>query len=188
MYKYWFLETAIKGLLLINFIAFKRGINQYSIKLFPFANLAIKIKYLPATFYFESFGQKIQRFLFFLPYLYICTYKVYCFNEAGSPKPKPAESPMPLQPRPELSQPEEENQSQPVPVVQQNPPTIAVEDVPVVRTPKRQSYLPIIPSPLLQDCTPQPRFTRSLLKHTPLNATEDKIETPRPRRQSLRLI
>nr|XP_034312525.1 disks large-associated protein 5 isoform X2 [Crassostrea gigas] len=106
--------------------------------------------------------------------------------EAGSPKPKPAESPMPLQPRPDLSQPEEENQSQPVSGVQQNPPTIAVEDVSVVRTPKRQSYLPIIPSPLLQDCTPQPRFTRSLLKHTPLNATEDKIETPRPRRQSLR--
>uniref|UniRef100_K1PS34 Disks large-associated protein 5 n=1 Tax=Magallana gigas TaxID=29159 RepID=K1PS34_MAGGI len=106
--------------------------------------------------------------------------------EAGSPKPKPAESPMPLQPIPDLSQPEEENQSQPVSGVQQNPPTIAVEDVSVVRTPKRQSYLPIIPSPLLQDCTPQPRFTRSLLKHTPLNATEDKIETPRPRRQSLR--
>lgn len=95
---------------------------------------------------------------------------------------------MPLQPRPDLSQPEEENQSQPVSGVQQNPPTIAVEDVSVVRTPKRQSYLPIIPSPLLQDCTPQPRFTRSLLRHTPLNATEDKIETPRPRRQSLRLI
>lgn len=71
MYKYWFLETAIKGLLLINLIAFKRGINQYSIKLFPLANLAIKIKYLPATFYFESFCLKIQRFLFFFCLIYI---------------------------------------------------------------------------------------------------------------------
>lgn len=144
---------------------------------------------MPASICFESFRLRIQYFLWFFCLInsYVCI-KLFFFNKAGSPKPKPAESPMPLQPRPDLSQPEEENQSQPVSGVQQNPPTIAVEDVSVVRTPKRQSYLPIIPSPLLQDCTPQPRFTRSLLRHTPLNATEDKIETPRPRRQSLRLI
>lgn len=72
MYKYWFLETAIKGLLLINFIAFKRGINQYSIKLFPFANLAIKIKYLPATFYFESSeNPKVSFFFALFIYMYI---------------------------------------------------------------------------------------------------------------------
>lgn len=144
---------------------------------------------MSASICFESFRLRIQYFLWFFCLInsYVCI-KFFFFNKAGSPKPKPAESPMPLQPRPDLSQPEEENQSQPVSGAQQNPPTIAVEDVSVVRTPKRQSYLPIIPSPLLQDCTPQPRFTRSLLRHTPLNATEDKIETPRPRRQSLRLI
>ncbi|XP_061175405.1 uncharacterized protein LOC133184373 [Saccostrea echinata] len=108
--------------------------------------------------------------------------------EVESPKPKVIESPMPLQPRSEeKTEPVEDNTSQPT-VVQDKPPAIMVEDVAVIRTPKRQSYVPVIPSPLLQDSTPQPRFTRSLLKATPSgNQTEEKTtETPRPRRQSLR--
>ncbi|XP_062601997.1 neurofilament heavy polypeptide-like [Saccostrea cucullata] len=114
--------------------------------------------------------------------------------EAGSPKPKSVESPkpkeelpMPLQPKSgEEIEPMEDSTSQPA-VVQDKPPAILVEDVAMIRTPKRQSYVPVIPSPLLQDSTPQPRFTRSLLKATPSgNQTEEKTETPRPRRQSLR--
>lgn len=116
------------------------------------------------------------------------------FSLGGSPKSQTdtRKSPMPLQPRPDLSQPVEESTSQStVPVIQHKAIILTVEDVPIVRTPKRQSYLPAVPSPLLQDSTPQPRFTRSLLKTTPsLKQMEDittEKDTPRHRRQSLRL-
>lgn len=51
-------------------------------------------------------------------------------------------------------------------------PTVAIDDqltTPIMTPLKRKSYLPNVPSPLLQDITPQPRATRSsAYRKTPL--------------------
>ncbi|XP_052258449.1 uncharacterized protein LOC127863119 isoform X2 [Dreissena polymorpha] len=42
-----------------------------------------------------------------------------------------------------------------------------------VRTPARKSYVPVVPSPLLQDTTPAPRPTRTCTQKTPKRPLED---------------
>lgn len=43
----------------------------------------------------------------------------------------------------------------------------ASSDIVTSRTPTRKSYVPVVPSPLLQDTTPAPRPTRACTQRTP---------------------
>ena len=46
-----------------------------------------------------------------------------------------------------------------------------------LRTPSRKSYVPVVPSPLLQDTTPQPRITRSQTNVTKVTPLPKAVET-----------